>query len=123
MILLSDDAQDADCGISNVIERRYGLTERDASIKGSYLLAGSVALYPVVSHSIMTVTTSSSHMIHAGWLCRRSRQNPRLCHAIIHCIIMPYTLVLFLAFVTPTLYWDSHACHSILRRRPRVLAM
>lgn len=32
----------------NIIEKRYGLTERDASIKGSYLLAGSVALYPVV---------------------------------------------------------------------------
>ncbi|KZT74645.1 MFS general substrate transporter [Daedalea quercina L-15889] len=32
---------------ANIIEKRYGLTERDASIKGSYLLAGSVALYPV----------------------------------------------------------------------------
>lgn len=32
---------------ANIIERRYNLTERDASIKGSYLLAGSVALYPV----------------------------------------------------------------------------
>ncbi|KAI0732375.1 MFS general substrate transporter [Fomitopsis betulina] len=32
---------------ANIIEKRYDLTERDASIKGSYLLAGSVALYPV----------------------------------------------------------------------------
>ncbi|PCH33619.1 MFS general substrate transporter [Wolfiporia cocos MD-104 SS10] len=33
--------------VANVIERRYKLTERDASIKGSYVLAGSVILYPV----------------------------------------------------------------------------
>lgn len=42
---------------ANVIERRYGLTERDASIKGSYLLAGSVALYPVVGFVVDRVKT------------------------------------------------------------------
>ena len=33
---------------SNIIERRYGLTESDASTDASYLLAGSVILYPIV---------------------------------------------------------------------------
>ncbi|KAI0963548.1 hypothetical protein AcW1_000594 [Taiwanofungus camphoratus] len=32
---------------ANIIERRFHLPERDASIKGSYVLAGSVLLYPV----------------------------------------------------------------------------
>jgi hypothetical protein len=32
----------------NIFERRYGLSEADASTKASYLLAGSIILYPVV---------------------------------------------------------------------------
>ncbi|CCM01967.1 uncharacterized protein FIBRA_04040 [Fibroporia radiculosa] len=33
---------------ANIMERRYKLSERDASVKGSYLLAGSIVLYPIV---------------------------------------------------------------------------
>lgn len=43
---------------SNIIERRYHLEEADASTKASYLLAGSVVLYPIVSKSIGVVTTT-----------------------------------------------------------------
>ena len=44
-------------GHSNIIEKRYQLTEREASIQASYLLAGSIVLYPVVSgfHLLMEI--------------------------------------------------------------------
>lgn len=35
----------------NVIENRYGLSELDASTKASYILAGSMFLYPTVRPS------------------------------------------------------------------------
>lgn len=34
---------------ANIIERRYNLAENDASTTASYLLAGSIFLYPIVS--------------------------------------------------------------------------
>lgn len=34
---------------SNILQRRFDLDESDASTKGSYVLAGSVFLYPIVS--------------------------------------------------------------------------
>jgi hypothetical protein len=34
---------------SNIFEKRYGLTEDVASTQASYLLVGSILLYPVVS--------------------------------------------------------------------------
>lgn len=33
----------------NIIQKRYDLSEADASTKASYLLVGSVFLYPIVS--------------------------------------------------------------------------
>ncbi|KAH9898415.1 MFS general substrate transporter [Cubamyces lactineus] len=33
--------------VANILQRRFDLTESDASIKGSYVLAGSVFLYPI----------------------------------------------------------------------------
>ncbi|KAI0365233.1 MFS general substrate transporter [Pilatotrama ljubarskyi] len=33
--------------VANILQRRYDLTESDASTKGSYVLAGSVFLYPI----------------------------------------------------------------------------
>ncbi|KAI8995613.1 MFS general substrate transporter [Trametes punicea] len=33
--------------VANILQRRFKLTEYDASIKGSYVLAGSVFLYPI----------------------------------------------------------------------------
>ncbi|THH17007.1 hypothetical protein EW146_g3741 [Bondarzewia mesenterica] len=44
---------------ANVIENRYGLTESDASIKASYLLAGSIFLYPLVGFVIDRVKRPS----------------------------------------------------------------
>jgi len=34
---------------SNLIETRYGMPEQDAANTASYLLAGSIILYPIVS--------------------------------------------------------------------------
>ncbi|KZT02737.1 MFS general substrate transporter [Laetiporus sulphureus 93-53] len=42
---------------ANIIERRFGLSERDASTTGSYLLAGSVLLYPVTGIIVDRVKT------------------------------------------------------------------
>jgi hypothetical protein len=36
---------------SNIIEQRYSLSEFEASNQASYLLAGSVILYPMVCRS------------------------------------------------------------------------
>lgn len=42
--------QDLFCSFDsrNIIQKRYDLTESDASTKASYLLVGSVFLYPIV---------------------------------------------------------------------------
>lgn len=41
---------DARCAtFSNIFEKRYGLTEDAASTQASYLLVGSIILYPAVS--------------------------------------------------------------------------
>ncbi|KAF7791842.1 hypothetical protein EIP86_002866 [Pleurotus ostreatoroseus] len=37
---------------ANIIERRYDLSESDASIKASYVLAGSVILYPITGYVV-----------------------------------------------------------------------
>ncbi|PSS37720.1 hypothetical protein PHLCEN_2v413 [Hermanssonia centrifuga] len=37
---------------ANIFERRYGLSESDASTKGSYVLAGSVILYPITGYLV-----------------------------------------------------------------------
>ncbi|KAJ3554552.1 hypothetical protein NM688_g3046 [Phlebia brevispora] len=37
---------------ANIIERRYKLTESDASTKASYVLAGSVILYPITGYIV-----------------------------------------------------------------------
>ncbi|KAI0651837.1 MFS general substrate transporter [Trametes meyenii] len=34
--------------VANILQRRFDLTESDASTKGSYVLAGSVFLYPII---------------------------------------------------------------------------
>ena len=36
----------------NILQRRFDLTEADASLKGSYVLGGSVILYPIVRTSV-----------------------------------------------------------------------
>ncbi|OBZ79613.1 Major facilitator superfamily domain-containing protein 1 [Grifola frondosa] len=38
--------------VANIIERRYELTESDASTKASYVLAGSVILYPITGYVV-----------------------------------------------------------------------
>lgn len=38
---------------SNIFEKRYGLTEHTASTQASYLLVGSILLYPVVSAFVL----------------------------------------------------------------------
>ncbi|OCH96182.1 MFS general substrate transporter [Obba rivulosa] len=38
--------------VANIIQRRYDLTEMDASTKASYVLAGSVFLYPVIGYVV-----------------------------------------------------------------------
>ncbi|EMD42034.1 hypothetical protein CERSUDRAFT_110574 [Gelatoporia subvermispora B] len=38
--------------VANIIQHRYDLTEMDASTKASYVLAGSVFLYPVIGYVI-----------------------------------------------------------------------
>ncbi|KAI0778169.1 MFS general substrate transporter [Trametes elegans] len=41
--------------VSNILQRRFHLTESDASTKGSYVLAGSVILYPITGVVLDTV--------------------------------------------------------------------
>ena len=38
--------------LRNLLERRYELNEEDASTQASYLLVGSMVLYPAVSHKL-----------------------------------------------------------------------
>lgn len=37
----------------NILQQRYSLSERDAGTQASYLLAGSMILYPVVSQFVL----------------------------------------------------------------------
>ncbi len=37
-----------------MLQRRFDLPEAEASLKASYLLGGSVILYPIVSHFVVT---------------------------------------------------------------------
>lgn len=43
---------------SNILQRRFELSEYDAGLKASYLLSGSIFLYPIVS----------VHYIHGGFI-------------------------------------------------------
>lgn len=47
------------------------MTERDASIKGSYLLAGSVALYPIVCHFALSSIRSLHTSMQTGFVVDR----------------------------------------------------
>lgn len=38
--------------VRNILEKRYNLSEATASIQASYLLAGSIILYPIVSYLV-----------------------------------------------------------------------
>jgi len=48
--LLTDLSQHI--SLRNLLERRYELNEGDASTQASYLLVGSMVLYPAVSHEL-----------------------------------------------------------------------
>src|SRR6266404_774459 len=39
---------------SNILERRFNLSEQEASYQASFLLAGSIVLYPLVCISVLT---------------------------------------------------------------------
>ncbi|KAI0724538.1 MFS general substrate transporter [Cerioporus squamosus] len=45
--------------VANILQRRYDLTEADASLKGSYVLGGSVILYPITGFVIDRVKRSN----------------------------------------------------------------
>ncbi|RPD62956.1 MFS general substrate transporter [Lentinus tigrinus ALCF2SS1-7] len=45
--------------VANILQRRFDLTEADASLKGSYVLGGSVVLYPITGVVIDRVKRSN----------------------------------------------------------------
>jgi hypothetical protein len=47
----------------NIVERRYDLSEGDASSKASFVLAGSVVLYPLVSAGLSADHSGSRSFI------------------------------------------------------------
>jgi hypothetical protein len=46
----------------NIFEQRYQLSEMDASTQASYLLAGSMILYPIVSLHISFISAFRSKL-------------------------------------------------------------
>ena len=50
----------------NIIEKRYGMSEGGAANQASYLLAGSLVLYPIVS-LMEHIVHSLSHVLILVW--------------------------------------------------------
>ncbi len=63
-------------GTSNIIETRYHLSEEDAANSASYLLAGPIILYPIVSFGSARHTFTSLTIIKCGFLVDRRKHTP-----------------------------------------------
>jgi hypothetical protein len=61
---------------SNIIEQRYNLSELDASNQASYLLAGSIVLYPIVRRSLAYKIRNHTEPLQCGYVVDRLRGRP-----------------------------------------------
>ena len=64
----------------NIFEKRYDLTEHEASDQASFLLAGSVFLYPIVRVIILHAVNRDQHALHhkCGYIIDRLKHRPIL---------------------------------------------
>ena len=106
---------------SNIIERRYHMSEEDAANTSSYLLAGSIILYPLVSYESMFVVTSgftiSIVWLHRGPLQASSNRSPASFP-----ILDVNHWSLFVVCTSTDLDKNSITWYFFVRNRPRVLS-
>jgi hypothetical protein len=60
----------------NIIQHRYDLTESDAATQASYLLAGSIVLYPIVRLQATVTRRLQTHISQCGYLVDRFKHRP-----------------------------------------------
>ena len=76
---------------SNIIETRYHLSEEDAANSASYLLAGPIILYPIVSFDNPRNTFTPLIIIKCGFLVDRRKHTP----IVIQLLFLSSSLTMF----------------------------
>lgn len=105
----------------NIFHKRYQLSELDAGTQASYLLAGGVVLYPVVSLCIVLLRHRlDSAIVRIG---RRQFETASNCSPALPAVLRASNLQLFLA--CPITHVDMHtnSGNCCIWNRCRILSM
>lgn len=106
---------------SNIIENRYVLSERAATTDASYLLAGSLVLYPIVCFLNSLLATSADRS--TVWISSGQIQAPPYYCAIDASFVVSYPIRLCVACPTSQLDHHSDPWYLHLCGRTRVRPM
>lgn len=98
--LLNDSLALNSCHSRNIIEKRYHLTEENAANSASYLLAGPIVLYPLVSHNFQH-RRPTEPMVASVWVpCRLGEASACCYSAAFSVFVLDHVRVCVVRFAT-----------------------